>query len=64
MGHFMHELPISAEGIVVRVQAGTIAICFDAIGVDVSEDFESMILFNSNDPEQCLNEFEETKNCT
>lgn len=61
IGHYMHELPISAEGVVARVQKGIIAICFNAIGIDVSKEFESMILFHSNDPKRCLLEFEESK---
>jgi len=61
IGHYMHELPISANGVVIRVQQGTIAICFDTIGIEAADELESMILFQSPDPEQCLNELEAIK---
>jgi len=61
IGHYMHELPISANGSVVRVQQGVIAICFDTIGIEAVDELESMILFQSPDPEQCLHEFEAIK---
>ena len=61
IGHYMHELPISAEGIVVRAHDGMIALCFDAVGIESSEELQNMILFHSDDPEQCLLEFEQTE---
>ena len=57
IGHYMHELPISAGGVVVRNHDGMIAICFDAVGIESSRQLQSMIVFHSNDPEQCLQEF-------
>jgi hypothetical protein len=57
LGHYLHALPISAEGVVIRSQDGLLAICFDAIGIEASEEFQSMILFHSERPEQCLQGF-------
>ncbi len=61
IGHYMHELPLCAEGVVIRAIENKMAICFNAIGIETSEEFESLILFHSDDPEQCLQEFEKIK---
>jgi len=59
VGHYMHELPLSAQGAVARMQDGNIAISFDNIDIGTSDEFQSMILFHADDPEQCLQEFED-----
>jgi len=61
IGHYMHELPLCAEGVVIRAFENKMAICFNAIGIETSEEFESMILFHSDNPEQCLQEFKKLK---
>jgi len=61
IGHYMHELPLCAEGIVIRATDNKVAICFNTIGIETSEEFESLILFHSDNPEQCLQEFEKIK---
>jgi len=63
IGHYMHELPLCAEGVVIRVAEDKMAICFNAIAIEASEEFESLILFHSNDPEQCLQEFKKVSDC-
>lgn len=57
VGHYRHELPITAEGSVVRIQGSDFAIQFDSVGVEANEELERKILTNSNDPDQCLKEF-------
>lgn len=59
VGHYMHELPISADGVVIRAHNSNIAISFNAIGIETSDELQNMILFHSDDPEQCLHEFEQ-----
>jgi len=61
IGHFMHELPLCAEGEIVRVHGDKIAIAFNAIGIEAKKEFQSMILFQSDTPEQCLQEFDNNK---
>jgi len=62
VGHYMHELPISADGVVIRAQDRYIAICFDALGIETPDELQNMILFHSDHPEQCLSEFEQCVN--
>ncbi|MDQ6968287.1 MAG: PilZ domain-containing protein [Mariprofundaceae bacterium] len=57
LGHYMHELPLNAEGIVVRVRDGIMAIAFDAVAIESSRELQNMIVFHTDDPEQCLHEF-------
>ena len=57
VGHYQHELPITAEGSVVRIQDSDFAIQFDCIGVESNEELERKILTSSDDPDQCLKEF-------
>ncbi len=61
IGHYMHELPLCAEGIVIRAIDNKVAICFNTIGIETSAEFESLILFHSDNPEQCLQEFKKIK---
>lgn len=61
LGHYMHELPLSAEGIVVRVHDGMMAISFDAVAIESSRELQDMIVFHTDDPEQCLHEFEQVE---
>ena len=61
VGHQKHELPINAEGSVVRIQDGHLAIEFGCVGVGATEELESTILTHSSDPEQCLKEFRQSE---
>ena len=57
VGHYQQELPITAEGSVVRIQGSDFAIQFDSVGVESNEELERKILTSSDDPDQCLKEF-------
>ena len=59
LGHYMHELPISAEGVVIRSHDNMFAICFDTVGIESAEELQDMILFHSSDPQLCLQEFKQ-----
>jgi hypothetical protein len=61
LGHYMHELPLSADGVVVRVHDGMMAISFDAVAIESSKELQNMIVFHTDDPEQCLREFEQAE---
>lgn len=56
-GHFQHEFPIIAEGQVVRRKGNFLAIRFDAVGFEASEELENRILTHADDPEEVLKEF-------
>jgi len=61
LGHYMHELPLNAEGVVVRVHDGVMAISFDAVALESSRELQNIIVFHTDDPEQCLHEFEQAE---
>ena len=61
LGHQKHELPINAEGSVVRIQDEYLAIEFGCVGVGAKGELESTILAHSTDPEQCLKEFRQSE---
>jgi hypothetical protein len=61
LGHQKHELPINAEGSVVRIQDEYLAIEFGCVGVGAKGELESTILTHSTDPDQCLKEFRQSE---
>ncbi len=56
-GHLNDELPIVADGIIVRTLDDCFAIQFETVGFESHEELESMILAHSHDQKQCLKEF-------
>jgi len=61
LGHYMHELPLNAEGVVVRAHDGMIAISFDTVAIEASRELQDIIVFHTDDPEQCLHEFNQAE---
>jgi hypothetical protein len=59
LGHFKHELPIGADGTVVRCIEGGIALKFDSVKIETAPELQSLIVFNADDPEQAAVEFSE-----
>ena len=59
LGHFKHELPIGAEGTIIRSIEGGIALKFGAVQIDTAPELQSLIIFNSDDPELVAVEFSE-----
>jgi len=57
LGNGKHKMPISANGVAVRVQDHYFAVQFDSVGLGEGEELESSILVHSDDPEACIKEF-------
>ena len=57
LGHYKHELPIVAQGSVIRAQGEYFAIKFNTVGFESNESLENLILTHSDDPAQSLSEF-------
>ena len=57
LGHFQHELPIGTEGTIIRSVNDGIAIKFSSVKIDAAAELQSLIIINSNDPEQAAVEF-------
>lgn len=57
LGHFKHELPIGADGIIVRTIEDGIALKFSSVKIETAPELQSLIVFNSDDPEQAAVEF-------
>ncbi|GAV19969.1 PilZ domain protein [Mariprofundus micogutta] len=57
LGHFQHELPIEAAGIVVRTIETGIALKFESVKIDSTPRLQSLIIDHAEDPEQVEVEF-------
>jgi len=52
LGHFQHELPIEAAGVVVRSLDGGIALRFESVKIDSTPRLKDLIIEHAEDPEQ------------
>jgi len=52
LGHFNHELPIIAEGTVVRTCADGMALKFETVKLESTANLQNLIVENADDPEQ------------
>lgn len=57
LGHFRHEMPIGADGTVIRCADGGIAIKFETVKIDTAQELQNLIAFNAEDPEKTIVEF-------
>lgn len=57
LGHFQHELPIEAAGVVVRSIDGGIALRFESVKIDSTPRLQSLIIDHAEDPKQVEVEF-------
>jgi len=57
LGHFKHELPLIAKGVVVRSSSEGIALRFESIEMESIPDIQSLIIDHADDPEKTELEF-------
>jgi len=57
LGHFKHELPIIAEGTVVRTDKDGAALRFESIELESTPPLQQVIIENAEDPEKVQLEF-------
>ena len=57
LGHFKHELPLTAKWVVVRSSSEGIAIRFESIEMESIPDMQSLIIDHADDPEKTELEF-------
>lgn len=57
LGHIKHELPIGAEGTIVRSIERGLALRFGSVKIDTAAELQSLIVFNADNPEQAAVEF-------
>jgi len=52
LGHFKHELPIIAEGTVVRTDNDGVALRFSEVKVDSAPKLQDLVIDHADDPEK------------
>ena len=57
LGHFKHELPIGADGVVIRSNEDGIALKFGSVKIETAPELQSLIVFNADDPHEAAVEF-------
>ncbi len=57
LGHFQHELPIEAAGIVVRSFEDGLALRFESVKIDSTPRLQNLIIDHAEDPGQVEVEF-------
>lgn len=57
LGHFKHELPLTAKGVVVRNSSEGIALRFESIELEAVPNLQSLIVEHADDPEKTELEF-------